>query len=238
MSVSVTKELVFFLLTWSISLCFRDTLLPVQRGFTVLVAKRPSGQKEAMATHHTRDHVLPGDMADIPTAVEAWTDWGTGEEDNESGNWHPKRVRGVQSFLSPFQSLSLSLSLSFSHFSIVRRTEELEYCRVKLTGYFDHSRELLMWPRSLLSEGQHQSGSVPGAHVITPFYCYELQWVVEEEGRVQVAWMQLLFCPLFHFRSFILVNRGWVPKSRMMPTTRPNGQVCEGKNAAKFWLQN
>lgn len=60
-------------------------------------------------------------------------------------------------------------------FSIASRLDELEYCRVRLTGYYDHTRELLMWPRSLLSDGRQQSISAPGAHVITPFYCYELQ---------------------------------------------------------------
>ena len=56
-----------------------------------------------------------------------------------------------------------------------------------------------MWPRSLNTESKGR-GSEPGAHIITPFYCEELG-------------------------QFILVNRGWVPKRKMDPATRKNGQV-------------
>ena len=84
--------------------------------------------------------------------------------------------------------------------SILERLEELEYRRVHLHGHFDHSKELLMWPRSLNMENTGQRGSEPGAHVVTPFYCEEL-------GR------------------FVLINRGWVPRRKMDPTTRLQGQV-------------
>ena len=88
--------------------------------------------------------------------------------------------------------------------SIFDCVEELEYCRVTLTGYYDHSRELHMWPRGLNSADigtASRRGSEPGACIITPFYCYELgEW--------------------------ILVNRGWVPRRKMDPSTRSIGQVC------------
>ena len=54
--------------------------------------------------------------------------------------------------------------------------DELEYCRLKLHGHFDHSTELLMWPRTRLDEGQGvntRRGSEPGAFVITRFFCQE-----------------------------------------------------------------
>ena len=57
-----------------------------------------------------------------------------------------------------------------------------------------------MWPRALNIETTGGQGSEPGAHVITPFYCEELG-------------------------QFVLVNRGWVPRRKMDPSTRPKGQV-------------
>lgn len=56
------------------------------------------------------------------------------------------------------------------------RIDELEYCRLKLHGHFDHSTELLMWPRTRLDKGQAVNigrGSEPGAFVITRFFCQE-----------------------------------------------------------------
>ena len=57
-----------------------------------------------------------------------------------------------------------------------------------------------MWPRALNIENTGGRGSEPGAHVVTPFYCEELE-------------------------ELILVNRGWVPRRKMEPTSRPQGQV-------------
>lgn len=84
---------------------------------------------------------------------------------------------------------------------------QMEYQRVKLTGRFDHSRELYIGPRSLLDKsggttgGIISSGEKVGWHVITPFQ-------LEGESGQQ-----------------ILVNRGWVPRSRLTPDTRPAGQT-------------
>lgn len=90
-------------------------------------------------------------------------------------------------------------SIILSICSILERLDELEYRRVQLHGHFDHSKELLMWPRSLNTESTGR-GSEPGAHVVTPFYCKELG-------------------------QFVLVNRGWVPRRKMDQATRKKGQV-------------
>jgi len=71
---------------------------------------------------------------------------------------------------------------------------------VTLTGHFDHSKEMHLWPRALyLGEGSSKSNEY-GAYVVTPFYSEEL-------GR------------------YVLINRGWVPKRKMPPATRNHGQV-------------
>lgn len=88
-------------------------------------------------------------------------------------------------------------------FSIFDHLGDMEYSRVLLTGYFDHSRELYVSPRTINAEGstgtQHRNVE-PGACVVTPFFSRELaQWV--------------------------LINRGWVPNRKIEPSTRLAGQV-------------
>lgn len=86
----------------------------------------------------------------------------------------------------------------------------MEYRKVRLRGKFDHSKEMYISPRSLLrpEQSDHKSGSVfslPsnetfGVWVITPF---------ELKDR----------------NMRILVNRGWVPRYKINPKTRPKGQI-------------
>ena len=87
----------------------------------------------------------------------------------------------------------------------------VEYQKVKVTGEFDNSKEVLIGPRSYidLSGGSggggiisfgSQVGDKVGYHVITPF-------VISDTG------------------DRILVNRGWVPHARLEQDQRPQGQV-------------
>lgn len=103
--------------------------------------------------------------------------------------------------ISNTRFLCYSQLLFCSVCSIFDHIPDLEYSRVSLTGYYDHSKELYMWPRTLnTADVSAQRNTEPGACIVTPFYCYELgQWV--------------------------LVNRGWVPRRKMDPATRPKGQV-------------
>lgn len=84
------------------------------------------------------------------------------------------------------------------------RSKDLEYRRVRLQGRFDHAGEIHVLPRSL-NEGEHSGGGLgrrpkSGAHIITPF---------EITGS----------------RQRILVNRGWVPKDKIKPEKRLDGQI-------------
>lgn len=87
------------------------------------------------------------------------------------------------------------------------KLKSMEYCRVTMSGHFDHSKELLLGPRSKNTQ-QPRSGSgglighnVPasGYHVVTPF-------VLDSGDR-------------------ILINRGWVSKDCIEPSTRLQGQI-------------
>lgn len=84
---------------------------------------------------------------------------------------------------------------------------DLEYRRVRVRGVFDHSKELYILPRSPVDPekeareaGTLSSSGETGANVITPFYCTDLGIT-------------------------ILVNRGYVPRKKMLPQTRQKGQV-------------
>lgn len=85
----------------------------------------------------------------------------------------------------------------------------MEYQNVLLRGQFIHYREVLMGPRGFFSPDnpKEQGGGIfstqnkgVGYQVITPF---------KLEGRDET----------------ILVNRGWVPRQKMDPKTRPEGQI-------------
>jgi surfeit locus 1 family protein len=80
--------------------------------------------------------------------------------------------------------------------------DDMEYQRVILHGIFDHRTEFYVRPRQLLSQESRQriKTSEKGAQVITPFYCKETN-------------------------TRILVNRGWVPESKLNPASRQEGQV-------------
>ncbi|XP_067397969.1 surfeit locus protein 1 [Emydura macquarii macquarii] len=85
--------------------------------------------------------------------------------------------------------------------------KELEYRSVKVRGYFDHSKELYIMPRSLVDPeretreaGQLTSNAEIGANVITPFHCTDLGVT-------------------------ILVNRGFVLNKKVKPETRLKGQI-------------
>ncbi|KAH0615377.1 hypothetical protein JD844_004559 [Phrynosoma platyrhinos] len=87
--------------------------------------------------------------------------------------------------------------------------KDLEYRPVKVRGYFDHSKELYILPRSLVDPekekrdaGQLMSNPESGANVITPFYCTDLGIT-------------------------ILVNRGFVSRKKLKPEMRLKGQIEE-----------
>jgi len=83
---------------------------------------------------------------------------------------------------------------------------EMEYRRVFVKGRFDHSKEMYLGPKSRVAANENQDGGLIGSSgnvgffVITP---------LEISGSGQK----------------ILVNRGWVPKGKLNPLTRQEGQI-------------
>ncbi|CAH8660128.1 unnamed protein product [Heterobilharzia americana] len=106
--------------------------------------------------------------------------------------------------------------------NVVSSLELPEFTHVSVRGHFDHSREVIIGPRSLIEDMIPPTGygsewasksrhnlirspisipSSPGYFVVTPFFL---------ENKPGTS---------------ILVNRGWVPFGARDPTIRPNGQV-------------
>ncbi|XP_064457491.1 surfeit locus protein 1-like [Ornithodoros turicata] len=84
---------------------------------------------------------------------------------------------------------------------------KMEYQQVRVTGTFDHSNEMYVSPRSRIQQESERYGggglistANSGALVVTPF---------KLSGREET----------------ILVNRGWVPRNKIPPNTRQEGQV-------------
>lgn len=107
----------------------------------------------------------------------------------------------------------------------------MEYRPVRVRGRFLHDREVYLGPRSLIDDKKtSQKASVfssanqtSGYQVITPFKLEDREYVISFSYAIRTK-REVIFVVLFR-RETILVNRGWVPRTKMDPTKRPEGQV-------------
>jgi len=127
------------------------------------------------------------------------------------GVWQTQRRHWKLNLIAELESKSAALPRPLPE--SIPDIEALEYQQVKVKGTFLHEKELYVGPRSLLTDGSEAESrglsSNPegiGWHVITPFR------LSSQEGGARAG-------------ETILVNRGWVPQSKLNPTTRPDGQV-------------
>ncbi|XP_068105103.1 surfeit locus protein 1 [Hyperolius riggenbachi] len=121
------------------------------------------------------------------------------------GTWQVQRRKWKMGLIEQLESRVNAKPIPLPH--DLTEIQKLEYRPVKIRGHFDHSREVLLQPRTLIDAKKEaqESGSISsstesGANVITPFYCTDLGFS-------------------------ILVNRGFVPRRKMNPETRTRGQV-------------
>lgn len=120
------------------------------------------------------------------------------------GTWQIHRLQWKKGLIKELEERTTQPVQELSENIDKLRTKELEYRRIRLRGKFDHSEEIHVLPRSL-NEGPHGGGGLgqrpkSGAHIITPFD-------LSETGQR------------------ILVNRGWVPRDKIEPEKRPEGQI-------------
>lgn len=122
------------------------------------------------------------------------------------GTWQVKRRKWKLELMEALHSKTTAEPIDLP--DDLQELNSLEYCPVRVRGEFDHSREILLGPRSLLLHGDAASqggliapgGGQSGALVVTPFKLAD--------------------------RNFeILVQRGWVPTSHKDASTRVAGQV-------------
>ncbi|XP_073414494.1 surfeit locus protein 1 [Dendrobates tinctorius] len=120
------------------------------------------------------------------------------------GTWQIQRRRWKLNLIQQLEAQVTSSPISLP--TDLTELQTLEFHPVKVTGHFDHSKEIYLRPRTLVKpskQSQESSGMAPpenGAHVITPFLC-------TDSGIT------------------ILVNRGFVPNKKLNPQTRMEGQI-------------
>ncbi|KAL4617421.1 surfeit locus protein 1 isoform X1 [Arapaima gigas] len=123
------------------------------------------------------------------------------------GTWQVKRRQWKLQLIEDMKRLTTAepVDLPTDHIEL----NNMEYRRVKVRGHYDHSKELYMMPRSPVDPereareaGRLTSSGETGANIITPFYCTDLGIT-------------------------ILVNRGYVPKTKIKPETRMKGQIAD-----------
>lgn len=121
------------------------------------------------------------------------------------GSWQVKRRKWKLNLIEQLRSRLCAQPVALP--DDLDEVQEMQYCRVHVQGYFDHTKELYVTPRSLIEpgkEGRREGlASDPrkiGFYVITPFH-------------------------LTDRNVCILVKRGWVPKNKLNPQMRPDGQI-------------
>ncbi|XP_054714891.1 surfeit locus protein 1-like [Uloborus diversus] len=120
------------------------------------------------------------------------------------GTWQVKRRAWKLNLIDEVKKKNQEPPVEFPE--QLQELSDMEYRRVRMRGTFDHSKEVYIGPRSLMSNKEDGGGGVlssrsqTGVLVITPFHFADKNLT-------------------------ILVNRGWVPKHKKDPSTRPEGQI-------------
>eukprot|EP00040_Diaphanoeca_grandis_P024964 m.137922 g.137922 ORF g.137922 m.137922 type:complete len:296 (-) comp29959_c0_seq1:94-981(-) len=114
------------------------------------------------------------------------------------GVWQVQRKAEKELLIEALSSRLSAEPIKLPH--SVDEVQLLDYRKVSVSGEFEHEKEILLGPRTLLREAFDGNAGDPGMHVITPF-------VRSDNG------------------DRILVNRGWVPLDQMDPKTRLEGQT-------------
>lgn len=123
------------------------------------------------------------------------------------GTWQVYRRRWKLELIADLQALTTAEPISLPH--DLDELDHMEYRKVRVTGTFDHSKEVYVRPRSRFIDGGESKpgGLISGAqsagsglHVVTPFKLTDRELT-------------------------ILVNRGWVGRKFAAPASRSAAQV-------------
>lgn len=126
------------------------------------------------------------------------------------GTWQVKRLAWKKQLIRDLEERTQSDPVQYNAMDmlITGRAVQMEYKPVMVEGHFDHSKEVLLGPRSKHNRGQTGSPGLiahgkteVGYHVVTPF-------VLDSGER-------------------ILINRGWVSSKQREAKTRETGQISD-----------
>eukprot|EP00794_Sanderia_malayensis_P015795 gene15796-17388_t len=112
------------------------------------------------------------------------------------GTWQVYRYKWKKGLIAELEARTSAEPVQMT--TDLETLKTMEYRRVKVAGEFDHSKEILLGPRTYQ---QSRRGAADGGyHVITPF-------ILQSTGER------------------ILVNRGWVGKKELEASERQVGQI-------------
>jgi surfeit locus 1 family protein len=120
------------------------------------------------------------------------------------GVWQVKRRKWKLGLIEEMEARTQAPPVSLPYDP--EEIEKLEFRKVTVKGRFDHSKEVYITPVSKVEDESKKQALITaaeagvGAFVVTPFHLSDRNWT-------------------------ILINRGFVPRKRVNPSTRPDGQI-------------
>ncbi|VDD75778.1 unnamed protein product [Mesocestoides corti] len=130
--------------------------------------------------------------------------------------------------LSPFQRSKHS-SFNLVPSSVRASTDLPEFQPVVVEGRFDHSREMIIGPRAIITDDITAGGygSAWGSKASSDDHAKVSNLSNFGAPAPRSSWVGFIacLCSKGHVSVFILVNRGWVPATLRDPAARPAGQV-------------
>ncbi|XP_077507157.1 surfeit locus protein 1 [Amblyomma americanum] len=182
--------------------CFGRTVRPLLR-----LRWRPKPEQQRQQQQFSGSIKLPQDIGiggysllAIPVATFAL------------GTWQVQRRRWKLQLIDDLTKKTAMPPVEFPE--NLNELNDMEYLRVRVTGTFDHQREMYVGPRSRIEPVDGSSAEA------SPKRSGGLISAPGQTGNLVITPFKLKDRNLT-----ILVNRGWVPKSKTAPHQRPQGQI-------------
>lgn len=135
------------------------------------------------------------------------------------GTWQVQRRKWKIGVIEELERRTTAKPVPLPH--DLSELEDYEYRRVTVTGHFDHSKELHVSPRALIG-GNESSSDALGVTGNDQRMQRAMESFNKSGSNVVTAFV--VDSPEHH-NTRILVNRGWVPRDKVDPAKRPEGQI-------------
>ncbi|CAL8103217.1 unnamed protein product [Calicophoron daubneyi] len=143
------------------------------------------------------------------------------------GYWQVRRRRWKLDLLDQINKNINSKPVPLTS-DVTRSSDLAEYTPVSVRGRFDHSREILIGPRPLLTDFIPSPSRGNRSRVTSGSFTTDSGPLLLSQPQSN-AFGYFIVTPFFlsgRPGTSILVNRGWVPANSRDPVTRPNGQIA------------